>query len=75
MPKGYARTACKGCNRPRAECGSLSKRGLCGDCGTARRNANLVCLVAHDGEYFDHWRVRSLAALGVFVLDEDRPRG
>lgn len=39
-------------------------------CGEARRTANLVCLVAHDGPYFDHWRVRSLAALGVFVLDD-----
>lgn len=70
MPKGHPRTACKGCKRPVAECGSLSTRGLCAMCGEARRTANLVCLVAHDGPYFDHWRVRSLAALGVFVLDD-----
>jgi hypothetical protein len=70
MPKGYPRTGCRGCGRPLAVIGSVSKRGLCDDCGTARRNANLACLVTHSGPYFDHWRRRSLAALGVIVLDE-----
>src|SRR5216117_3383933 len=70
MPTGYPRTSCKSCGRSLAEVGSLSKRGLCQDCGEGHRNANLVCLVTHQGPYFDHWRRRSLAALGVFALDE-----
>jgi hypothetical protein len=32
--------------------------------------ANANELVAHDGPFFDHWRRQSLAALGVFTLDE-----
>jgi len=70
MPKGYPRTGCRGCGRTFAEIGSVSKRGLCQSCGEARRNLNLACLVTHQGPYFDHWRRRSLAALGVIVLDE-----
>lgn len=38
-------------------------------------NANLVSLVAHSGPYFDHWRNRSLAALGVFALDDAEHKG
>ena len=41
-----------------------------------RRNSNLRDLVTHSGGYFDHWRRRSLAALGVFApLDEATDEG
>jgi len=33
--------------------------------------ANAADLRAHSGPYFDHWRRRSLAALGVIVVDID----
>jgi hypothetical protein len=75
MPKGYPRTSCKHCGRPVSECGPLSKRGLCAEDSEARMNANLVSLVAHSGPYFDHWRNRSLAALGVFVVDDAERKG
>jgi hypothetical protein len=36
-----------------------------------RRESNLRDLATHSGAWFDHWRRRSLAALGVFApLDE-----
>lgn len=35
-----------------------------------RATRNAVSLKLHDGPEFDHWRRRSLAALGVIVLDE-----
>lgn len=30
-------------------------------------------LVAHSGPHFDRWRSRTLAAFGIFALDESRP--
>lgn len=75
MPKGYLRTSCKGCERPRSEVGTLSKRGLCSGCGEARRTANLACLVTHDGPYFDHWRAAMAASVGATLLDSERTRG
>jgi len=70
MPKGHARTSCKGCERPIADCGTLSTRGLCALCGEMRWTENLLSLKTHSGPYFAHYRRRSLAALGVIVLDE-----
>ncbi len=75
MPKGYPLTACKGCQRPLAECGSLSSRGICADCGEARRNANLVCLVAKEGPYYDHWIRRTIMAARVRLVASERTRG
>jgi hypothetical protein len=49
----------------------LSRTGLCGFCAELRWTENLVSLKTHTGPYFDHWRRRSLAALGVIVLDDN----
>jgi len=70
MPKGYLRTHCKTCGGSLAEVGTLSKRGKCARCGFERATRNAVSLKLHAGPEFDHWRRRSLAALGVIVLDE-----
>lgn len=43
----------------------LSARYKCQDCIRARINANLHDLHYHRGPFFDHWRRRCLAALGV----------
>jgi len=34
--------------------------------------SNNYNLMGHSGPFFDHWRRRSLAALGVFASDDDR---
>jgi hypothetical protein len=75
MPKGYPRTSCKHCGRPVAECGPLSKRGLCADDTKARMDANLLCLVTHSGPYFDHWRAAMAASVGAVLVDDDGRRG
>jgi hypothetical protein len=69
MPRKHPRQRCRNCDRHRNEVGDLSTRGYCQGCGATLRAQNLVQLVAHDGPYFDHWRARSLAALGVPDLD------
>lgn len=67
MPKGYARTHCKRCQRSKAETGGFSARGKCASCGETLVIENNRQLAAHDGPFFEHWRRRSLAALGVFL--------
>ena len=73
VPKGYPRVACKGCERPVAECGSLSARGLCQLCGAMRWTENLLSLMTHSGPYFDHWRRRCAASYGAVLLDDLPP--
>jgi len=40
------------------------------ECVDVRIKANGYDLKAHNGYWFQHWRRRSLAALGVTVVDE-----
>lgn len=71
MPwRGHNGHFCKRCGRHRSECGKLSARYVCADCGDVNSTVNRQQLRAHAGPYFDHWRRRSLAALGVIVADE-----
>lgn len=73
MPRGILRTHCRVCERHVDECGKLSARGKCADCGNARLEANHWQLIEHRGPFFDHWRRRTLAAFGVKTpLDSDR---
>ena len=66
---------CKVCGA-RAPFVSISARGLCPDHTRMRITDNFRDLKAHDGPWFDHWRRRSLAALGVFApLDEATDEG
>ena len=43
----------------------VSARGLCPAHQKIRREDNMTDLVEHKGPYFEHWRQRSLAALGI----------
>lgn len=52
------------------ECGPLSARYKCAECGDDRMIHNNRQLMAHTGPFFDHWRRRSLAAFGVIQVDE-----
>lgn len=70
--RGVTRTDCRVCGRHVSECGPLSARGKCGECGERRMRENHAQLLAHSGPFFLHWRTRSLAALGVVVVDTDR---
>lgn len=50
----------------------MSARGRCADCGESTQLANNRQLAAHGGPFFDHWRRRSAAALGLVLVDEPR---
>lgn len=73
MAQGRKRWTCKLCQRHVDECGPLSARGKCRLCGDLRIILNKQDLENHDGEWFDHWRRKSLAAYGVFVDDPRAP--
>lgn len=45
----------------------MSARYKCSVCGERRMIGNLRAMLRHDGAEFDHWKRRSLAALGVFL--------
>jgi hypothetical protein len=70
---GRRKRFCLACGGHVSEVGTLSARGKCWTCGGSRVLANADDLRRHSGPYFDHWRRRSLAALGVIVVDAPPP--
>lgn len=63
------RSTCRVCGRHKREVGPISHGGYCGEHGKAVFLENVDGLHYHQGPWFQHWRLRSLAALGV-TLDE-----
>ena len=72
MPKGYMRRSCVVCSRPIEECGTLSARGKCNECGKALEAANIVGIASHSGPFFYHWRRQMAASVGGVLLDDVR---
>lgn len=71
MPwRGHAATECKRCERDTEECGPLSARYLCSDCGETALIENRRQLREHTGPWFLHWRRQAVAALGGVLIDE-----
>jgi hypothetical protein len=66
---------CRSCQKITQPPYSVSWRGLCQDCAQARMRANNIQLSEHRGPYFERWRERSLAALGVFAVDDSSGTG
>lgn len=64
-------TRCYDCGVTVEQVGRISAKGRCYDCGQARLNANNDQLIEHAGPWFEHWRQRTLAAFGVFVVDSE----
>lgn len=60
--------ACKVCDA-RYPFVTISASGLCPDHSKMRMRDNNAQLREHSGPWFDHWRQRSLAALGVGLPD------
>lgn len=54
------------------ECGPLSARYKCQECGETAMLENRRELVAHEGPAFDHWLTRTLASFGIVDLDAGR---
>lgn len=70
MAKGHKKQNCKFCNRHIDECGPLSARYLCVDCGHARVRENLANLHYHNGAYFENWRRKHAGAVGGILVDD-----
>lgn len=64
------RTTCKSCNRHRDECGPISWRGKCGECGPRLALEAADQLHYHRGPIFVRWRRAVAASVGA-VLPED----
>jgi hypothetical protein len=63
IPRRHPRS-CRFCGASHFDGVHISARGKCASCAEARELANHRQLKAHDGPFFDWWRIRSLAALG-----------
>lgn len=65
--RGHNGYFCRVCGRHRNECGKLSARYKCAECGDERMVTNWNELREHSGPAFDHWRRRTLAAFGILA--------
>lgn len=61
---------CTVCSRHIAECGPLSARKRCIDCGVGEGIKQNQEMAHHSGEYFLDWRRRMARSVGA-VLPED----
>lgn len=61
---------CKRCERHVDECGPLSARYLCQECGEGALIGNRRHLIAHTGEFFHRWRRGVAASVGAILVDE-----
>jgi hypothetical protein len=53
---GGRREHCRDCKRHIDECGKLSQRGKCMDCGVGNAVAAAQQIEAREGPYYDKWR-------------------
>ena len=66
------RAICKNCRRHRDECGLLSWRGLCSECGPELVRVNGDALHRKTGPEFRRWRRAMAACVGGVLLDDAR---
>jgi ribosomal protein S27AE len=71
----YHPSSCRICDASVADGVPISATGLCPRCGEARELANHRQLKAHDGPFWEWWRIRCLASFGVLppALDSAPP--
>ena len=69
------RASCRICGRHRDEVGELTWAGNCMGCAMTRYQENQDQLASHSGPFFDHWRRRVAASVGVQLLDVGRQQG
>lgn len=71
MPwRGHNGTWCRRCGRDVEECGPLSARYRCAECGEGEMIYNVRELKAHAGPRFHRWRRGVAAGVGA-ILPED----
>lgn len=64
MPDSRRRT-CKVCRRRVADCGDISWRGKCRECGPQMMLDAIDELHEHRGPTFHYWRLRIAASVGA----------
>lgn len=71
MPwRGAFARICRRCGRDVSECGPLSARYLCQECGEGASIQNRRGLMEHAGPYFHNWRRGMAAAVGAILPEE-----
>ena len=71
MPwRGATGQTCKRCERDVSECGPLSARYRCRECGDGAHLAEVHQMRARSGPWFQHWRRRTAAGVGAVLLDD-----
>lgn len=65
---------CRHCGRHRSVTGTLSRRGICADCGPERVRASVLQLKAQRGPMVDWWAYKMAASVGLAPLDDVPPR-
>lgn len=71
MPwRGHNGQWCRGCDRHVSECGPLSARYRCEDCGNGAMLENRRQLQEHSGPYFARFRRSMIAAFGGVLLED-----
>lgn len=73
MPTSRTYARCRNCGRHRDEGASLSKRGLCPDCGRLHLSDALDNLHYHRGPVFAAWRRGMVASVGGVLVDDLPP--
>jgi hypothetical protein len=58
------------CGRHVDECGRLSARYKCADCGLGRMVDNIGQMIEHGGPNFERWRRRVAASVGAAFPDD-----
>lgn len=69
--KTYAR--CRNCGWHRDDGASLSKRGLCPECGHTLLSDAVDAMHLHRGPIFHRWRRGMAACVGVTLVDDSHP--
>lgn len=64
------RIFCRRCYRHVSECGPLSARGRCVECGEGAMLANARELAAHSGPAVLRWRRGVAAGVGALLVDD-----
>ena len=71
MPwRGHNGMFCHGCGRHRDDCGPLSARYKCAECGDGAALRNVRELRSHTGESLEKWRRGMARSVGAVFVDD-----
>jgi hypothetical protein len=74
MPRRYHGLNCKVCGRHVNDCGTLSTRGKCADCGLGLAVMGITEMRKHTGGTFHKWRQNMAGCVGGVLVDDHPER-